>query len=42
MLVRVEINVNNRITFKIKRWEASITKLDLNEAWYQEHIKQFG
>lgn len=35
-------NANNRITLKIKRWETPTTKVDPNEAWYQEHIKQFG
>ena len=33
---------NNQLNLEIKPWEFPTTKVDPNEAWYQEHIKQFG
>lgn len=39
----VSINVDdNQLNLEIKPWEAPATKVDPNEAGYQEHIKQFG
>lgn len=32
----------NQLNLEIKPWESPTTKVDLNETWYQEHIKQFG
>lgn len=33
---------SNQLNLEIKPWESPTTKVDPNEAWYQEHIKQFG
>jgi hypothetical protein len=33
---------NNQLNLEIKTLGSPTTKVDPNEAWYQEHIKQFG
>jgi len=39
----VSINAdNNHLNLEIKPWDSPVTKVDPNEKWYQEHIKQFG
>ena len=38
----VSINAHNKLNFEIKPFEAPSTKVDPNETWYQEHIRQFG
>lgn len=39
----VSMNVeNNQLSLEINPGEPFYTKCDPNEAWYKEHIKQFG
>lgn len=39
----VSINADGgQLNLEIKPWVSPTTKVDPNEAWYQEHIQQFG
>lgn len=39
----VSVNVyDDQLNLEIKPWESPTTKVDPNEEWYKEHIKQFG